>query len=156
MKLFNALNSACRGLTHDPAGQRFKKFFVRIHGLGVGVLLGGILLGILLTATGFLLGFVPGVPGIVLGFAGVGLIAAQFKSSAQFADRLEITLRKFLSWLRGFFIRPAPHCIERPKLSPRQLEVNGKIMNLVDDGQHTGLESRFEEEVAKALQGKKS
>jgi hypothetical protein len=81
----------------------------------------------------------------------MGLMAALFEKSAKLADALELGIWRLLSWLRGLFIVPALHHVERPILTPEQLQVNGISMKIRDDGQHTGLESRFEEEITKAL-----
>ncbi|MNC99612.1 hypothetical protein D3C83_179580 [compost metagenome] len=59
-----------------------------------------VILAIILIAGGFFLGFIPGVPGFVLGFVGIGILAAQFRQVAKACDRLEVAARKLLGKFR--------------------------------------------------------
>lgn len=102
--LQNKLNRQYRALKEARPGERFTNFYHRMevqrrsHRLKRVLT---IILGILLTVSGFLLGFVPLSPGIIPGLLGLALIASQFKTVAVFLDRSEVALRRWYSHFKS-------------------------------------------------------
>ena len=87
---------------HDAPGQRFQNLHRRWHreGKARGATVLWILAAIILIAGGFFLGLVPGIPGFVLGFLGIGILAAQIRPVAKWSDRTELAMRKFIGKFR--------------------------------------------------------
>jgi hypothetical protein len=87
---------------HDPPGERFKNLYRRWHQEGkgpVGTVL-AIVAAVVLMAGGFFLGFIPGLPGFVLGFLGIGILAAQIHPVANWCDRFELVVRRLIGKFR--------------------------------------------------------
>ena len=97
MSVLKKLKDGYRQFVHDIPGERFVNLHHRWHGKGRGPgTIIGFVTGIILIVVGILLGLVPGVPGIVLGFLGLGVIAAQSRLLAKKLDRAEVALRACL------------------------------------------------------------
>jgi hypothetical protein len=86
----------------DPPGERFKNLYRRWHqeGRGPGGTVLAIVAAVVLFAGGFFLGFIPGLPGFVLGFLGIGILAAQIRPVARWCDRFELLVRRLIAKFR--------------------------------------------------------